>query len=319
MQHRTYQSSSLAEGAQILNREWSRHRVTVPRGHEMRLQFSIRSLTPDVSLSALAYGAQAMVQPEERADVLLLQMPRRGAGRVSYPRSNTPMDPDHYALIDVQRVGQVYCSAELEMLVLRIAMPRLLAHLEEALGHRPECGLQFDPTMARGSPAWAAWEPVAAALDVMQRSTLVDFPAPAVEAMERMALSTLLMAQPHNFREALARPTRAIAPRHVRRAEEFIHAHLRHPLTTGQIARHAGVSVRALFDGFRRFRQTTPAAYAREARLSAVRHDLLRGADGVADVAQRWGFTHPGHLAAQYRRQFGETPAETQRLNSRCG
>lgn len=33
MQHRTYQSSSLAEGAQILNREWSRHRVTVPRGH----------------------------------------------------------------------------------------------------------------------------------------------------------------------------------------------------------------------------------------------------------------------------------------------
>lgn len=316
MQHRTYQSSSLAEGAQILNREWSRHRVEVPRGHEMRLRFSIRSLTPDVSVSALAYGAQVTVHPEERADVLLLQMPRRGAGRVSYSRANTAMDADHYALIDVQRVGQVYCSSELEMLVLRIAMPRMRCYLEEFLGHRPEGALQFEPTMARGSQAWAAWEPVAAALEVMQRSTLVDFPAPAVEAMERMLLSTLLMAQPHNFREALARPARAIAPRHVRRAEEFIHAHLQQPLSTALIARHAGVSVRALFDGFRSFRQTTPAAYAREARLAAVRRDLLRGADGVADVAQRWGFHHPGHFAAQYRRQFGETPTETQRLHA---
>lgn len=316
MQHRTYQSSSLAEGAQILNSEWSRHRVEVPRGHEMRLRFSIRSLTPDVSLSALAYGAQATVHPDERADVLLLQMPRRGAGRVSYSRANTAMDADHYALIDVQRVSQVYCSPELEMLVLRIAMPRMVGCLEELLGHRPEGVLQFEPTMARGSQAWAEWEPVAAALEVMQRSTLVDFPAPAVEAMERMVLSTLLMAQPHNFREALARPARAIAPRHVRRAEEFIHAHLQQPLSTVQIARHAGVSVRALFDGFRSFRQTTPAAYAREARLAAVRRDLLRGVDGVADVAQRWGFHHPGHFAAQYRRQFGETPTETQRLHA---
>jgi transcriptional regulator GlxA family with amidase domain len=155
---------------------------------------------------------------------------------------------------------------------------------------------------------------VAAALDMLQRSSLADFPAPAMAAMERMVLSTLLLAQPHNHSAALLKPAPQIAPRHVRRAEEFIHANLARAPATEEIARHAQVSVRTLFDGFRAFRQTTPAAYVRSARLAAVRAELQRSADSVADIAQRWGFQHPGHFAAQYRRQFGEAPAATRRV-----
>lgn len=314
--HRSYRSNSLSEGANILNSEWSRHRLSVPRGDELRLRFSIRSITPDLSLSTLAYGAPATVRPEDRAEVLLLQMPRMGSGLVSHGAVNAPMDSNHYALIDVRRVAQVQCSAELEVLVLRIGIPRAMAWLEEALGRRPAQDLVFDPVMARGSPSWAAWAPVAAALDTLQRSTLEDFPAPAMQAMENMVLSTLLMAQPNNYREALLRPAPSIAPRHVRRAEAFIHANLSQALDTTRIAQHAGVSVRALFDGFRAFRQTTPAAYVREARLASARDALLRGADSIAIVAQRFGFAHPGHFAAQYRRQFGESPTDTHRLRS---
>ena len=80
MQSRTYRSNSLVEGSSILNREWSRHQVLVHGGGKLRLRFSIRSITPDLSLSALAYGASATVRPEDRAAVLLLQMPRVGTG-----------------------------------------------------------------------------------------------------------------------------------------------------------------------------------------------------------------------------------------------
>lgn len=314
MQSRTYRSDSLSEGARILNREWSRHQLSVPRGDALRLRFSIRDITPHMSLSALAYGAPATVRPQDRAEVLLLQMPRAGNGIASYAGGNTPMDHAHYALIDVPHVAQVHYSRDLDVLVLRIAQSQLMAQLEELLGHRPADALRFEPGMARGTGAWAAWEPVAAALDMLQRSSLADFPAPAMAAMERMVLSTLLLAQPHNHSAALLKPAPQIAPRHVRRAEEFIHANLARAPATEEIARHAQVSVRTLFDGFRTFRQTTPAAYVRSARLAAVRAELQRSADSVADIAQRWGFQHPGHFAAQYRRQFGEAPAATRRV-----
>jgi transcriptional regulator GlxA family with amidase domain len=32
---------------------------------------------------------------------------------------------------------------------------------------------------------------------------------------------------------------------------------------------------------------------------------------GVRDVAQKYGFLHLGHFAAQYRARFGERPSET--------
>ena len=313
MQSRTYQSDSLSEGNRILSSEWSRHQLSVQRGHALRLRFSIRSITPAMSVSSLSYGAQVVVHPEERADVLLVQMPRTGFGMARFGDASTTMDAANYALVDVRSVAQVLYGREVDMLVLRVAMARVNARLEEDLGYRPSTPLSFARSMAHGSQAWAAWAPVAAALAAVEASALPDFPAPAMAALEEMVLSTLLLAQPHNHSEALLRPRPAIAPRHVRRAEEFIHAHLHQATGTAEIAAYAGVSARALFDGFRRFRQTTPAAYVRAARLAAARADLDSGRGNVREVAARWGFAHAGHFAAQYRRQYGEAPTHTVR------
>ncbi|SFQ32873.1 AraC family transcriptional regulator [Variovorax sp. 770b2] len=313
MQSRNYRSDSLPEGNQILSSEWSRHRISVQHGHALRLRFSIRSITPSMSVSSLSYGAQAVVHPEERADVLLVQMPRSGFGRAQFDDASMPMDADNYALVHARSVAQVLYGREVDMLVLRIAMDRVNARLEEDLGRRLPKPLSFFRGMARGSQAWAAWAPVAATLAAVDASALRDFPAPAMAALEEMVLSTLLFAQPHSHSEALLRPRPAIAPRHVRRAEEFIHSNLHHATATAEIAAHAGVSTRALFDGFRRFRQTTPAAYVREARLAAARADLEGGRGNVREVAARWGFTHSGHFAVQYRRQYGEAPTHTLR------
>ena len=46
----------------------------------------------------------------------------------------------------------------------------------------------------------------------------------------------------------------------------------------------------------------------------AVAQEAIRAADeteGVADIANGWGFWHMGQFAADYRRQFGELPSET--------
>jgi AraC-like DNA-binding protein len=101
----------------------------------------------------------------------------------------------------------------------------------------------------------------------------------------------------------------------VHRAEAFIRSRAGQPLALHEVAQAAGCSVRALQLGFRRFRDTTPAAAIRQARLEAAQQALLRGEiEGtVGDVAQRYGFTNPGRFTGLYKAAFGTSPTEAMR------
>lgn len=112
---------------------------------------------------------------------------------------------------------------------------------------------------------------------------------------------------------SLTRETVGAAPRHVKWAENFIRAEAARAPTISEVAREAGVSVRALSDAFRRFRDTTPGAVLREQRLQGVRHALLAAGPGetVASVASAWGYVNFGMFARAYQRRFGELPSRT--------
>lgn len=105
-------------------------------------------------------------------------------------------------------------------------------------------------------------------------------------------------------------------PRDVRRALAYLRGALSEPVAMAELARHCGVSERTLRHHFRIFLGLSPRQYLLRLRLAAVRRALLAAAPGlrVAQLAQAAGFTHFGRFAALYRRQFGETPAQTLRL-----
>ena len=81
------------------------------------------------------------------------------------------------------------------------------------------------------------------------------------------------------------------------------------------MAEAVGVSVRSLQEAFRTHLDTTPMAHLRAVRMSRVHAELLAGGDGttVTDVALRWGVTHAGRFAQEYRRMYGRSPSETLR------
>ena len=317
MQHRTYRSDSLPDAHRILAQEWSRHTVAVRGGEALNLHFSIRPLGDAMTLSRLSYGAAVRIEPGDREDVLLLQMPMAGSGAARYRWGNAAFNVAAFGLIDVRHVEQVDCGGDFDALVLRIRRARVLQRLEQALGRRAPPDVGFEPSIRLGTPAWEAWEPVAAALGAWARAAEDAVPVAVAHALEELVLATLVHAHPHSCRDALAHSQPPLAPRHVRAAEDYARTRLPAQPSAAELAAHAGVSVRALFDGFRQFRGTTPVAFARRLRLEGARAELDRAAAPVAQVARRWGFGHAGHFAAQYRRAFGERPADT--LRGRMG
>ncbi|MBP2326238.1 transcriptional regulator GlxA family with amidase domain [Kibdelosporangium banguiense] len=108
-------------------------------------------------------------------------------------------------------------------------------------------------------------------------------------------------------------------PSTVQRALDFCEQHAGEPISTEDIALAVHTGVRSLQRAFRTHLRMTPLKHLLKVRLDRVHQDLVRiaygHADGtVSDVAMRWGFTHLGRFAAQYRKQYGCTPVQTLRV-----
>jgi AraC-like DNA-binding protein len=202
--------------------------------------------------------------------------------------------------------------------VLFLDRERLTRHCAHLLGRDLPRPLDFDPgfdlTTDRGRQWLRLMDYVWAEVD--DPGSLLRASPLALSQLEQLVMTKLLLAQPHTYSEGLLRPQSAAAPFYVKRAEAYIEEHADEPLSVPALAAQIGVSARSLYDGFQRFRETTPVAHLKTVRLRRVRDDLLNAdpsSSSVTEVAVRWGFSNLGNFAVAYRQRFGESPRDTLR------
>ena len=134
-----------------------------------------------------------------------------------------------------------------------------------------------------------------------------------MSSFEQFFMTGLLLSHPHNYWNALDRLDMPVVPRDVRRAIDFIEAHLSSPITIADIVAATGIPGRTLFKHFRDYKGVTPIRYLRNARFQNVREALLKAEpeQSVTEIAGGCGFVHLGRFSMEYRRRFGESPSET--------
>ncbi|MGE8150225.1 AraC family transcriptional regulator [Pseudomonas vancouverensis] len=132
--------------------------------------------------------------------------------------------------------------------------------------------------------------------------------------LREMLIDAVLESWPHNFTEALQRPTLLIAPRHVKLAVEYIQEHPDNLVSGTDLARLTNVSLRALQEGFQRFVGTSIVAYQRQVRLERAYAALAEGAaPSVTDVALQYGFSNVGRFCQYFQNAYGMSPAEVRK------
>ncbi|MEV0502025.1 AraC family transcriptional regulator [Streptomyces spectabilis] len=127
----------------------------------------------------------------------------------------------------------------------------------------------------------------------------------------RCLVTALLLAQPHSHTGELYDGPRPSHPRPLRAALAFIEANLTEHISLDAIAVAAGCGTRTLSSAFRDRLGLSPMSYVRNLRLDRIREDILASTDPVGTIAYRWGVSHLGRFAAQYRDRFAELPSET--------
>jgi AraC-like DNA-binding protein len=203
------------------------------------------------------------------------------------------------------------------MFALKIDKQALEAAMECLTGRPTEGSIRLAPLLDISSGLGRQWwEMTMAFRRQVAGGDLLAHPLVARPAGEAI-LNGLLLASGHQFSEFLhggESPT----PVAIRRALHYIGDHLREPITLAALSRASGASVRALQRGFQQHLGMTPTQYIRARRLEHAHADLISLEPGdlrVAAIAARWGFTNQGRFAAEYRRRYGRSPAQT---SGRC-
>ena len=225
----------------------------------------------------------------------------------------------------VFRVGEDvvldHWSAECRQLGVKFRPDVLESRLQALLDEPVDLPIRLPAQLDIGSGAGRSWAAMVrfVAGEFHHGTGALDVPRFAASVCETLTTG-LLLALDHPYSAALHRSVRAYRPQPVRRAVDAIQAGPEHPFTAEELARSAGVGVRTLQAGFRRYVGTSPMAYLRDVRLARAHADLLAGDPGrttVAAVAHRWGFAHVSRFAGAYRARYHVTPSRTLRQRDR--
>ncbi|WFR74437.1 AraC family transcriptional regulator [Prescottella defluvii] len=105
----------------------------------------------------------------------------------------------------------------------------------------------------------------------------------------------------------------ALRPRIIKRVLDSLNADPARAWTAADMAELAGTSVRRLQEGFREYVGRSPTQCLLDIRLDRAHTDFAQYGQAVtvAEVAARWGFSHPGRFSAAYRRRYGKLPSES--------
>lgn len=317
-------ANTIEDACREIGHAFSAHRLEVVGGAPELCAHHNQVRLEETSLNVLTYGTEVTIDPGERGDFYMVQLPLRGWGRLQGQgqaqgrAQDIVVNPDVLSILRPRAQGRMHWSEDCEMVLLSVPSELVHRRFPQEQSTSKE---QFAFTRSRRDPGVAAW--CQAAMDITHNldrfGSLWLSHRAACASMEDFLLSafSLVFAPEEELPAAAGRGNE----RCVRKAKEYIHAHLDRALSLCEIADYACVSARTLESAFRRHGEASPLSYAREQRLLAA-HEALSEASrhgrdvAVTVVALNYGFIHLGRFAAQYRKRFGCSPSDTLRPRS---
>lgn len=258
---------------------------------------------------------QATAKPGAGSELVLLQIPTNGLLEYGDSGNRRELPAGYGLLTRIREACAFHYSAGYEGITCALAFKPLKRMMQVLAGPDALGSFDFEESANLETPALRSFRRnICDMLDRSERTgTAAALGCPTVK---RMLISQLVGAWPRKSAvESVARPA---SSRHVQRSLDFIETHLATPITVADVARVAGVGVRALQSSFRKDLGRTPVQYIIDRRLEQVHTELLAGgSDPISSIASRWGFVHMSDFSRRYRQRFGCTPSETQIRSSR--
>lgn len=306
--HSRFRTADVDEARECTSRTFSRHDVDLHGRSDLDFRFDM-ARADRLTVARMAYGTEAVAAGPAMRHCYHLNLPMAGHGSVeqcgrrghaSGGEAGVVFGPDHAFSVSLSADSWQY----------HVKLPRtvLEAHAAKLAGVGLTGPVEFDLTVdLRPDLRRALVASVGVLHGELSGSAGARFPAAARE-LEDAVMTHLLLSVPSRLSRQLDERPRRSRPDRIRAVAEQVAREPDADTTSADLAVMAGMSLRALQDGFRDVVGTSPTAYLRAVRLDRAREDIRAGV-AVTEAATRWGFFHLGRFAGYYRARFGELPS----------
>ncbi|WP_427132291.1 AraC family transcriptional regulator [Pseudarthrobacter sp. S9] len=313
----TYRSENRDDAQRRISSLFSPHElVPAEGGSQLNVRLSAARLK-NLTIAQLGHGPEVIIRTG-RLGYFQVNLPISGTTISKSGKETIYSGPELGVVLDPAERSEMRWSEGCEQLCIKISREAIEQHLSQALGHRLDAPLHFDPGMRTSDNPVRAWRRTLRILldDLREDPDILHQPL-ILSNFENLLMVQLLHAQSNNYSASLRDGTLEVRPRTVKRVIDLVQEAPEEQYSAANLAQAAGVSLRTLEDSFKVHLGTTPMAYLRDIRLARAHEDLLRtnAEDGtnVKDIAYKWGFSHVPRFAAAYRNRYGLSPSETLR------
>jgi hypothetical protein len=216
----------------------------------------------DLRLYYRRYGAAVWLEFPE-TDYLLQIVPLRGKGELIIGGVGKVLMPGTTAIVPANRSWMLQCSADYEHLAVRIDAEALTRKLESVTGASIGEPVRMWPWQEPASPAAKLLPQYINSLvnTVSTADHNAALPVWWISQTEQLLMTMLLCCNRHNYSYLLDEKTPEVTAIEVRRAEDYIEANWRQPITLQELAAAIGVSELSLFRSFRQYRNYSPLEF----------------------------------------------------------
>jgi AraC-like DNA-binding protein len=311
--HPSFEADDASKAAKELAKSYVDHQVIVAPGEKIHAVHHQAQLST-ISINYLEYGAEVGISANQIENFYLIQIPVAGSTSNQANGDEQLLTPGMGLVIDCNSAVSQQWSADCCQIQIKIDSKALEQHLNRILGTPIKEQVCFDLLIDLAEPKMASWwrfiEFLISEFELDDSGMITGL---AVSHIESAIITNLLMAQPHNYTKALIDLESGVVPGHIKKAEQFIRDNVARSITIDDVVKACSVSERALYDGFRRFRHTTPMNFLRSYRMEKVHESLLAASadQSVTEIANQWGVTQLGRFASLYKLVYGQSPSET--------
>lgn len=316
---RLFESQDVEETRELVARVFCDHELKlVGRGERLDTRMNCRRVR-NMAIAAITYSGAVKVEPGECESFFPVMALLTGRGTFRSDAESLQAVPGLIPVVSPTAHLSMRLAAHTELVIARIERTSLELKLSELLDRRVTWPIRFSLAMDTSTLWGRGW------YEAFRLCTLqLDTQGPdwagtlAARSLESWLMEMLLFAQRSNYTDMLNGDVQPVPNRAVGIAIDIIQAHPEQPHSVGSLASAAGVSARALQEGFKRYAGKPPLTYLRGVRLQRA-HDALRvalpGSTTVSKVAWHWGFPHVSRFAGFYRKKYGQTPSQTLQHN----
>lgn len=269
-----------------------------------------------ISFNYMGYGPKSEIEPGFLGDFYLIQLPVKGSATIQADGKIIESNDGKASVLNPSAYTKMTWSDGCEQLMLQISKEKVHSALSGCLGHQVSGDLTFSPYMETSNGQHASWwrHIISFINDCNQPHSFYRTDDMLSNELNNI-VKGLLYSLEHNHSEKLQQDDRAVLPKHVRQATDYIKQHAGENLSIEELVAMTGVSERSLFNGFKKCLHITPMQFLQKTRLANARQQLLNpdtsASLSVTEIAVKNGFSQLGRFSAIYRSVYGELPSET--------